>query len=89
MCSSIKLKSEQMETEQVYFRDNPRLPIYSTRSSYSACDVCDILLSDDINACQLQPLGVTDNASFIIDLDYVQFEDLKADDLGLLEIYWR
>ena len=26
---------------------------------------------------------MTDNFSFIIDLDYVQFEDLKADDLGV------
>ena len=48
--------------------------------SYSACDLCDILLSDDLNACRQQLLGVTDNALFV---DYVQFEDLKADDLGI------
>lgn len=28
-------------------------------------------------------MGVTTNATFIIDLDCVQFEDLKADDLGV------
>ena len=72
-----------METEQLFYRDDPRMPIYSTRLSYSACDLCDILLSDDINACQLQPLGVTENTSFIIDLDYIQFEDLKTDDFGV------
>ena len=73
-----------METEQLYFRDDTALPIYSTRSSsYSASDLCDILLSDNLNACRLQPLGVTENASFVVDLDYVQFEDLKADDLGV------
>ena len=32
--------------------------------------------------CGSRPLGVTDNASFIIDLDCVRFSDLKADDLG-------
>ena len=78
------LSSDNMESEQLYFRDDTALPIYSTRSSsYSASDLCDILLSDDLNACRLQPLGVTDNASFVIDLDSVQFEDLKADDLGV------
>ena len=74
----------KVDDEQTYVRDYTSLPIYSTRSiSYSASDLCDILLSDDLNACRLQPLGVTDNFSFIIDLDYVQFEDLKADDLGV------
>ena len=49
---SIKVESEQMETEQLYFRDDTTLPIYSTRSSsYSASDLYDILLSDDLNAC--------------------------------------
>lgn len=68
----------------MYFRDDPTLPIYSTcSSSYSASDLCNILLSDGLNVCRLQPLGVTDNASFVIDLDFVQFEDLKADDLGV------
>ena len=82
--SAIKVDDDDDDDEQMYFRDNTSLPIYSTRStSYSASDLCDILLSDDLNACRLQPLGVTDNFSFIIDLDYVQFEDLKADDLGV------
>ena len=78
------MESEQTEAGPLYFRDDPTLPIYSTRSSsYSASDLCNILLSDDLNVCRLQPLGVTDNASFVIDLDFVQFEDLKADDLGV------
>ena len=82
--SSFKVESEQSEDKQSYFREDTNVPIYSTRStSYSASDLCDILLSDGLNACRLQPLGVTENASFIIDLDYVQFEDLKANDLGV------
>lgn len=32
--------------------------------------------------CHVQPLGVTRNATFIIDVDDVLFSDIKADDLG-------
>ena len=32
--------------------------------------------------CQIQPLGVNCNCTFIIDLDSVSYEDLKADDVG-------
>jgi len=32
--------------------------------------------------CHVQPLGVMQNAVFIIDLDSVEFDDIKADDLG-------
>ena len=32
--------------------------------------------------CHVQPLGVTKNATFIVDVDDVAFSDLKADDLG-------
>ena len=70
--SLIKMENEQMEIEHLYFRNDPTLPIYSIlSSSYSASDLCDRLLSDDLNAYRLQPLGVTDNASFVIDLDCV------------------
>jgi hypothetical protein len=43
------------------------------------------LLSSEVNddrICKVQPLGVSRNATFQIDLDRVPFEDLKADDLG-------
>lgn len=32
--------------------------------------------------CVVQPMSVADNVSFIIDVDVVNFHDLKADDLG-------
>ena len=32
--------------------------------------------------CQVQPMGVNRNCSFIIDLDSICIDDLKADDLG-------
>ena len=32
--------------------------------------------------CSVQPLGVMQNAAFLIDIDTVDFDDIKADDLG-------
>lgn len=32
--------------------------------------------------CTVRPCGISENASFIIDLDTVRFSDLKSDDLG-------
>lgn len=32
--------------------------------------------------CTLQPLGVTENATFIVDVEAVHLQDLKADDVG-------
>ena len=34
------------------------------------------------HVCTVQPLGVSQNALFIVDVDVVNFADLKADDLG-------
>ena len=31
----------------------------------------------------MQPLGVAENATFLIDIDHVNYHDLKADDLGV------
>ena len=53
------------------FYDNvPELPLLASS------------LSDSKFAGQVQPLGVTKNAVFEVDLDTVPFEDLKGDDLG-------
>ena len=43
------------------------------------------LLSKDMDmarVCKIQPLGVSRNAVFLVDVDAVAFGDLKADDLG-------
>ena len=37
---------------------------------------------DEEKVCTVQPLSVTENASFVVDIDAVSFQDLKADDLG-------
>jgi len=39
-----------------------------------------VLLKSDIDqqrVCTVQPLGVTENTSFVVDIDTVHFDDLK------------
>ena len=38
---------------------------------------------DEKYVCNVQPLGVQANASFLINLYSVPFKDIKADDLGV------
>ena len=70
----------------MHFNDDPELPIYSqTRTGYSLSKLVDILMITTIpdeKMCQVQPMGVNRNCSFIIDLDSICIDDLKADDLG-------
>ena len=55
----------------------------STAVGYSVDKLAQVLLNPkDDQVCHVQPMGVTRNASFIIDVDDVEFSDLKADDLG-------
>ena len=65
------------------------MPIYSRpMSGYPVGDLVKILLKSDMagrKVCTVQPLGVNENAAFIIDVECVDHQDLKADDLGL----WR
>ena len=59
------------------------LPILSNMDhGYPVHLLIQALLSDSNPICQVQPMGVTRNSVFQIDLDKVGFEDLKADDLG-------
>ena len=37
---------------------------------------------DKSKLCTVRPCGVSENATFVIDLDVVPFTDLKSDDLG-------
>lgn len=76
-----------METTSVkYYMDDPDLPLYSqVTSPYNCSQLISILMNDGLTneeVCGSRPLGVNDNATFVIDLDRVRFDDLKADDLG-------
>ncbi len=61
--------------------------MYSRPScGYPVGELVNILLKleiDERRVCTVQPLGVTENAAFVVDIDCVNFHDLKADDLGV------
>lgn len=55
------------------------------RSGFPVHRLIDVILNPDIapeKICSVQPLGVMQNAAFLIDIDMVEFDDVKADDLG-------
>ena len=70
----------------VCHKNDPEMSMFSTiTSGYQASELAHILLAKDMDlkrVCHIQPLGVTRNATFVVDLDDVLFSDLKADDLG-------
>ena len=69
-----------------YYLDDPEIPVYSQVTVPYGCDeLVDILLSNVVDKekiCVGQPLAVDSNMSFVINLDSVPFNDLKADDMG-------
>lgn len=69
-----------------FYDDDPELPLVSKLNhGYPVHLLIQELLPSEVDnehVCKVQPLGVTRNATFQIDLDVVAFEDLKADDLG-------
>ena len=76
-----------MRSPLKFFNDDKQLPVYSAQlsSGYSLPELVDILMSDNLDSnkvCKVQPLGVNINCAFIVDLDHVDPEDLKADDNG-------
>ena len=85
MCSIYyRIKFEKPEVE--FFQNDKQIPIYSrVTSGYPLGDLVTILLKSDLDqgkVCSVQPLSVTENASFVTDVDAVNFHNLKADDLG-------
>ena len=69
-----------------FCQNDKQIPIYSiVTSGYPLSDLVTILLKSDLDhekVCTMQPLSVTDNVSFVIDVHAVDFHDLKANDLG-------
>ena len=53
-------------------------------SGYGFDQLIEILMTSSIDKSKicLRPCGVSENASFVVDLDAVRFTDLKSDDLG-------
>jgi len=79
--------SQRLQFEPDHFQGDKELPVYSRpTSAHSVGELVNVLLKSDIDqqrVCTVQPLGVTENASFVVDIDTVHFDDLKADDLGV------
>ncbi len=84
--SDVDFESSVTSSPPLYFKDDPELPVYSrTQSGYGLPQLIDILMSGPLSeekVCKVQPLGVTQNCTFVIDLDSVSIDDLRADDLG-------
>ena len=81
----LKFESDEDEPEEIrHYNSDFELPMFSsTAVSYSVDKLARVLFNpNDSQVCHVQPMGVTRNASFIIDVDDVEFCDLKADDLG-------
>ena len=61
-----------------FYNDDPELPVFSNViSRYPAEQVVRILMDPELDqdkVCHVQPMGVTKNASFIIDVDDVQIK---------------
>ena len=73
----MKFKKSEVEFDK-------QIPIYSKVTSGNQLgDLVTILLKSDFEQVwTVQPLSFTENASFVIDIDAVDFHVLEADDLG-------
>ena len=62
------------------------MPIYSrTASGYPVGDLVNILLKSDMagrKVCTVQPLGVSENAAFVVHVETVDLQDLRQMILG-------
>lgn len=79
-----RIKFESPEVD--YYRGDKELPVYSrVQCGYPVGDLVNILLKSDLDLNRVwavQPLSITENSCFVVDIDSVDFQDLKADDLG-------
>lgn len=75
---------ESLVSEIHYYDDDHELPMFSNNStSYLAEEVAKVLMNPNADTvCHVQPMAVTKNATFLINIDDVAFSDLKADDFG-------
>lgn len=69
-----------------FYRNDHEMPIYSrVTSGYPVGDLVNILLKSDMGTrtvCTVQPLGVSEKAAFVMDVEMIDLQDLKADDIG-------
>ena len=70
----------------MYYKGDKELSVFSrVTSGYGFDQLIEILMTSSIDKskiCVIRPCGVSENATFVVDLDAVWFIDLKSDDLG-------
>ena len=80
------ITSVSYATPMEYYCGDRQLPIYSrAMSGYPFDQLVKILMPssvDESTICSVRPVGVSANATFVVDIDIVHFNDLKCDDLG-------
>ena len=90
-CSLYRIKFEDVafgssSSPIEYYCGDRQLPIYSRATSgYPFDQLVKMLMPsnvDDLTVCSVRPVGVSANATFIVEIDKVHFSDLKCDDLG-------
>ena len=81
----LTLYSVSSDAELEYYDGDKELPLLSTVCfGYPAEKVARYVMNPvQEKVCHIQPLGVTKNATFILDIDDIPFSDIKADDLGV------
>lgn len=54
------------------------------KTGYGCEQVINILMASEVSdrVCSIRPTGVSENVTFLIDVDAVSFSDLKSDDMG-------
>ena len=70
------------EPKITYYQDDHNLPIYASLDyGYPIHKIIDVLLMSSMpleRICTVQPLGVSQNAVFLVDIDVINFGDLMT-----------
>lgn len=78
-------KSESDSSEELFFNENPKLPILTTSRGKLESERILEVLSEDYRPerkCQQQPMRVQQIALFLIDTRFISLEDLQVDGNG-------
>lgn len=77
-------KSEKCH-RSIFQRSSRVASVFCVCTPYKSHCLINIFMDDSIDSwqvCGVQPLGVTENAMFIINLDHAHFDDPKANNVG-------
>lgn len=79
-------QADEESTVVEYLHDDRDFPVFSRiKTGYGCEQLINILMSSEVSSdrvCLFRPTAVSENATFLIDVDAVRFSDLKSDDMG-------